>query len=166
MDYFEGLNRENFSLVQKKTFDKVTTDEDKIYYGYSQVCIQDKDGNKYTGRAYVRKEDAKYFSHITGYQIAEHRAYINYLKDRVYIIKDHIWYIEYLLSKNKTIHIFDNKETRQLNHKLIEFKKAIKIGKQLITEAYRYIDKLAIDSWKVTDKIEQKIGQKDLINIL
>lgn len=164
MNYFKGLSRENFPMVKKETYTKIF-DKPNKYYGYCQVVIKDENGTKYKGRAFIKKEDAKYYSSITGYKIADHRAYIAYLKSRVYQIQLSIYLLEGLLNTNFSIGNFDKNETRRLKHKMIELKKAKKDIKKKITEAYRYIDTIIAESWKVMDKVEKKIGQKNITYI-
>ena len=149
MNFYEPLN--NFEIIANNTYVKELNNGDKI----TVVTIKAPDGKKYTGTAKIDFKDMKYFRYLTGYKIAETRAYIHYLK---YTVKK-LGYCKYslkeLISKHYSF-IYSNKEKRDTNHKIVEISKAIKEGKETITKTYKLMNMMIEERWKVVDKIDNR----------
>ena len=86
MNYIDGLTRENFPLCKRKTYIVEGKENDSFSYK-TVVTLKDSNGNKYRGETKISKADVKYYSKIAGFQIAERRAYLAYLKNRVESLK-------------------------------------------------------------------------------
>ncbi len=153
MNYYEPFS--NFEIIAKKSYIKDRADGGK----FTIVTIKAPTGEKYSGTAIINPEDIDYFRPLTGYRIAENRAYIKYLKERVKKLAWHKYILNYLLTKDnafKTGTVYSNREQRDINHKVIELSKEIKEGKKKILSGYKLIDSIINERWKVIDKIEAR----------
>ena len=152
MNYYEPFS--NFEVIANKSYIKDRADGGK----FTIVTIKAPTGEKYSGTAIIKPEDIDYFRPLTGYRIAENRAYIKYLKDRLTKIKYHKWLLNYLQVKDtaKSGSVYSNREQRDMNHKVIEMSKEVKDIKRRILETYRLINTMINERWKVIDKIEAR----------
>ena len=152
MNYYEPFA--NFEVIANKSYIKDRADGGK----FTIVTIKAPTGEKYSGTAIINPEDMDHFRPLTGYRIAENRAYIKYLKDRLMKIKYHKWVLNYLQVKDtaKSGSVYSNREQRDINHKIIEMSKEIKDIKRKILNTYKLIDDIVAERWKVIDKIEAR----------
>lgn len=149
MIYYEPFS--NFKAIAQKSCIKDRADGGK----FTVVVIETPTGERYKGTAIIKSEDMSHYRPLTGYKIAENRAYINYLKDRIKTLKAS----KALLTKtqsDKLISVYSNKEQRDIKHKIIELSKEINAGKKAIVNAYKLMDSIIEERWKVIDKIDQR----------
>lgn len=152
MTYYEPFM--NFEPVAKKCYIMENKDGSK----FTKVTIQAPTGEKYVGQSFIKAEDTDYYRPLTGYKIAENRAYINYLKVRIKELKYHKNILFGILRKEdqKSNSVYSNREQRDMAHKVIELSKEIKDIKKKILERYKLIDSIIDERWKVIDKIEAR----------
>ena len=158
MNYIEVLNRDNFPIVKRKTYTVEGKEKDDFAYR-TVVTIKSPEGIKCTGIAEVSKEDAKYYSKIAGFKIAERRAYIGYLKHRIQSMKFTQMMLRRFLKWDVLGDNISNKEKRRYRFKISELSKAIKQARKSLTANYKKVDSIIADVWEVKEKINKKLGQ-------
>lgn len=156
MEYILPLTRENFGIYKRGTYTVEGKEKDNFAYK-TVITLRTKDGHKYRGEAQISKEDAAYYSSLVGFNIAEYRAYITYLKSRLQSLK-----MTKLKQETLIEHFsmnFTNKELHQMKHQIVEFKKAIKNVKHQIALTFMRINVLVVNVWKVKNKLKDRFGQ-------
>lgn len=147
MEYLKPYTTENFQLVKDKCYTRELKDGRKC----TKVTIVGPNDKKYTGRAFVPVEDLEYFNHLTGYMIAEKRAYISYMKKTSKELFELRNSLRDIVKYNSTF--YSNKELKEINHKITELSKAINIAKERIKMAYKLIDKQIETSYNTMKRI-------------
>lgn len=150
MNYYEPFS--NFEKVEGKCYIKDRKDGGK----FTVVTIQAPTGEKYKGTALILPEDMNYYRPLTGYKIAENRAYISYLKLRVLRLRILKNDIECALLQNKVSKGLSNRELRDMGHTVIELKKQIVIGQTSIKNAYKLMNSIIEERWKIDDKLKAR----------
>jgi len=157
MEYVSQLNLKNFEVLKKKTFTKVGKEDDN-FYQKSFVVIKDLNtGHIFKGTATISKEDKDYCSNLVGYQIAERRAYIAYLKFTLFRLKCYVKWLDKIYQNFNSFQ--SNKDARNMKHNIIDAKAGIKQIQKLIKDNYKRLDLMIEDAWKVKKKVQERIGQ-------
>ncbi len=158
MDTIKILHLDNFEIYKRKTYLVVGKEEDSYAYR-TIVTLRTSEGRKYRGESKITHEDAKYFSSIAGFQIAERRAYMEYLNERIYSMEYTKRYFNRCLKWTMLSDNLSNKEIRRMKFKIGELRKAIKTARKALTANYKKIDTIVKDTWKAKDKINKRLGQ-------
>lgn len=158
MDYIATLNRDNFPIYKRKTYIKEGKEEDSFAYR-TVVTLKGLDGVKYQGITDISKEDVKYYSSLAGFQIAERRAYIAYIKNRIESLKFTKKMYQRMLKWEVFKGNLSSNDRRRFKYKIGELNKGIKEARKILTFNYKKIDNIVSDVWAVKDKIARRFGQ-------
>lgn len=158
MDYIKILDKDNFEIYKRKTY-IVEGKEDDLFAYKTVVTLRTPDGRKYRGESEISKEDVKYYSRLAGFQIAERRAYMAYLTNRIWSMECAKRHLNRFLKWSILGDNLSNKEIRRFKFKIGELRKAIKVARKALAANYKKIDTIVSDTWKAKDKINRKLGQ-------
>lgn len=159
MNYIATLDRDNFPIYKRKTYIREGKEGDDFLYR-TIVTLKGLDGVKYQGIADISREDTKYYSRLAGFQIAERRAYIAYIKNRIESLKFTKKMYQRMLKWEIFKNNLSNNDIRRFKYKIGELNKGIKEARKILTFNYKKIDNIVNDVWAVKDKIARKLGQK------